>query len=308
MSKPEPFHPDVRAARWFPRAGVSRRTLRLFRTPPRPLTSTADVEVSTVPIRTSGGDLPYRVYRPRASRSTGPAFFWIHGGGLVMGSPQQDDRFLIGLAQRLGIVVFAAAYRLAPEHPAPAALDDLYDGWHEIRGRAAGFGVDPDRIAIGGGSAGGGLAAALAQRLHDDGTAEPVFQLLVYPMLDDRTVLRTDIDTRHVRIWPPSSNRFGWESYLGAPAGGPDVPRYSVPARREDLAGLPPAWIGVGTLDLFHDEDLAYARRLREAGVATEVLEIPGVFHGFDAVFRNAGVTTEFHSAAAAALRKALEA
>ena len=132
-----------------------------------------------------------------------------------MGSPQQDDHFLIGLAQRLGIVVFAASYRLAPEYPAPTALDDLHAGWHEIRGRAAVWGVDPDRIAIGGSSAGGGLAAALTQRLHDDGTAEPVFQLLVYPMLDDRTVLRTDIDTRHVRIWPPSSNRFGWESYLG---------------------------------------------------------------------------------------------
>jgi len=307
MSKPEPFHPDVRAARWFPRAGVSRRTLRLFRKPPRPRASTADVDVSTLPIPTTGGELAYRVYRPRAAGGSGPAFFWIHGGGLVMGSPQQDDRFLIGLAQRLGIVVFAASYRLAPEHPAPAALEDLSDGWHEIRGRAAEWGVDPDRIAIGGGSAGGGLAAALTQRLHDEGTAEPVFQLLLYPMLDDRTVLRTDIDTRHVRIWPPSSNRFGWESYLGAPAGSPNVPRYAVPARRDDLAGLPPSWIGVGTLDLFHDEDLAYAKRLRDAGVTTEVFEIPGVFHGFDAVFRNARVTSQFHSAAAEALRKALE-
>jgi len=279
----------------------------LFRRPPRPLASTPDVDVSTVLVQTTGGELPYRVYRPRAASGRVPAFFWIHGGGLVMGTPQQDDRFLIGLASRLGIVILAASYRLAPEHPAPAALDDLYSGWHTIRSRAGEFGIEPNRVALGGGSAGGGLAAALAQRLHDDGAAEPVFQLLVYPMLDDRTVLRTDIDTRHVRIWPPSSNRFGWESYLGAPAGSPDVPPYSVAARRGDLSGLPPAWIGVGTLDLFHDEDLAYAERLLEAGVATDVLEVPGVFHGFDAVFRNAGVTAEFYQAIAHALRRGLD-
>ncbi|MGB3374954.1 MAG: alpha/beta hydrolase [Microbacterium sp.] len=307
MPRPEPFHPDIRAARWLPRGGVSPRTLRLFRKPPRPLGSTPDVEVSTVLVRTTGGARPYRMYRPRSAQGPVPAFFWIHGGGLVMGTPQQDDRFLIGLASRLGIVVIAASYRLAPEHPAPAALDDIHSGWHEVRARAGEFGIDHTRIALGGASAGGGLAAALTHRLHDDGAAEPVFQLLVYPMLDDRTVLRTDIDTRHVRIWPPSSNRFGWESYLGAPAGSPDVAPYSVPARREDLSGLPPAWIGVGTLDLFHGEDLAYARRLLEAGVTTEVLEVPGVFHGFDAVFRNAGVTAEFHRRIALAFQSGLE-
>lgn len=306
MSAPEPFHPDLRMARWLPRGGVSRRTLRLFRTPPRPRRSTSDVDVSTVRVRTVSGERPYRVYRPRAASDRMPTFFWVHGGGLIMGTPQQDDRFLIGLAEQLDIVVLAASYRLAPEHPAPAALDDIHSGWHEVRSRADELGIDPARIALGGASAGGGLAAALAQRLHDEGAAKPVFQLLVYPMLDDRTVQRTDIDTRHLRIWPPSSNRFGWESYLGMPAGSPHVPPYSVPARRDDLSGLPPAWIGVGTLDLFHDEDLAYAQRLLEAGVATEVLEVPGVFHGFDAIFRRAGVTREFHREIARVLRRGL--
>lgn len=307
MNKPEPFHHDLRAARWLPRGGVSRRTLALFRRPPRPKGSTPEVEVSTVSVQTAAGDLPYRVYRPRSARGRVPAFFWVHGGGLVMGTPQQDDLFGIRLAERLGIVVFAASYRLAPEHPAPAALDDLYEGWNAIHARAAEFGVDATRIAIGGGSAGGGLAAALTQRLHDEGMPEPVLQVLVYPMLDDRTVLRTDIDTRHLRIWPPSSNRFGWESYLGVSAGSPHVARYSVPARRADLTGLPPAWIGVGTLDLFHDEDLSYAERLREAGVPVDVVEVPGAFHGFDAVFRRAEVTNSYYETIAEALRMSLK-
>jgi acetyl esterase/lipase len=305
-AKPEPFHPDVRVARWLPRAGVSRSTLRLFRGTPRPMESTDEVEVSTELVQAAGGERAYRLYRPRSASGPVPAFFWIHGGGYVLGTPQQDDKFLITLAGELGIVIVAGSYPLAPEHPAPAALGDLAGGWRAIHSRAGELGIDPRRVALGGGSAGGGLAAALTQLLHDSGGPEPVFQLLVYPMLDDRTVLRTDLDVRHVRIWPPSSNRFGWESYLGQPAGGPSVPPYSVPARRDDLAGLPPTWIGVGTLDLFHDEDLAYAERLRAAGVPTEVLEVPGVFHGFDAIFRNAGVTAQFHGAIAQALEHGL--
>ncbi len=304
--RPEPFHPDLRAARWIPRVGVTRSTLRLFRGAPRAKSSTPTVEVATVPVRAATEERPFRVYRPRGAAGPLPALVWIHGGGLVLGSPQQDDATNILLAEALGIVVIGASYRLAPEHPAPAALDDLAASWRSVLARAEEFGIDPDRVALGGGSAGGGLAAALAQRLKDEGGTQPVFQLLVYPMLDDRTVLRTDIDTRHVRFWPQASNRFGWESYLGAPAGGDRVPPYAVPSRREDLTGLPPAWIGVGTLDLFHDEDLAYAERLRAAGVACELVEVPGAFHGFDATFTRAAVTAEFHAAAAEALRRGL--
>lgn len=305
-TKAEPFHPDLRAARWIPNVGANRRTLKLFRGSPRPAASTDDVDAATVPVRTAAGDRPFRIFRPRTPGTARPALFWIHGGGLVIGSPQQDDAINLRIAHELDIVVVAASYRLAPEHAAPAAVDDLDAGYREILARADEFGIDPDRIAIGGGSAGGGLAAALAQRLHDEGGPQPVFQLLVYPMLDDRTVLRTDIDTRHHRFWPASSNRYGWESYLGVPAGSAEVPPYSVPARREDLAGLPPAWIGVGTLDLFHDEDLVYAERLRAAGVACEVVEVPGAFHGFDATFTKAGVTDWFHAQAGEALRRGL--
>lgn len=300
------FHPDLRVARWLPRAGVSRRTLPLFRMSPRPRPSTAAVESTTVLVETVSGELSYRVHRPRHTHGILPALFWVHGGGFVMGTPQQDDRMLMEFAQRLGIVVVAASYRRAPEHPAPAALDDLYDGWLAVHSRAADFGIDPARVAIGGASAGGGLAAALTHRIRDDDATAPVFQALVYPMLDDRTVVRDDIDARHARIWPPSSNKFGWEAYLGVAAGSNEVPEYAVPARRPDLSGLPPAWIGVGTLDLFHDEDLTYARRLVAAGVPTEVLEVPGAFHGFDVVFRRARVSGEFRAAIADAIGKGL--
>ncbi|MFK4834769.1 alpha/beta hydrolase [Microbacterium sp. ZW T2_14] len=311
---PEPFHPDLAAAKWIPLFSAGPRTLWMFRATPRGVGSDSEVDVATVPVGTPAGERPYRVFRPRRRSAAAPvpALFWIHGGGLILGTPQQDDGTNLALARDLGIVVFGASYRLAPEHPAPAALDDLVAGFREVVARAAEFGVDPDRIAIGGASAGGGLAAALAQRLHDEGGPQPVFQLLVYPMLDDRTVRRDDIDTRHVRMWSPASNRFAWSAYLGVDADGSDdaagagIRSSVVPARREDLSGLPPAWVGVGTLDLFHDEGVAYAGRLAAAGVPCELTEVPGAFHGFDAVFRKAGVTRAFHEEWARVLRTAL--
>ena len=149
--------------------------------------------------------------------------------------------------------------------------------------------MDPARVAIGGASAGGGLAAALALLARDRGEIDLAAQLLVYPMLDDRTVERTDLDHPGHRLWNQSSNRFGWRAYLGD--ADPDV---AVPARRADLSGLPPAWIGVGTFDLFHDEDLAYAERLRVAGVPCEVLVVDGAFHGFDGIAPKADVSKSF--------------
>lgn len=318
---PEPFHPDLRAARWLPLVDAGPRTLWLFRlSPPSPRPRWGG-DIATVPFTGPAGVMPYRVIRPGPSHDRGlmPALLWIHGGGLVLGTARQDDATNLELAGELGIVVFSASYRLAPQHPAPAALDDLVAGFRELVARADEFGIDPARIAIGGASAGGGLAAALAQRLLDEGGPQPVFQLLVYPMLDDRTALRDDIDARHMRGWSPASNRFAWSAYLGTddldtlagslpdPAADATGIRSSVvPARRADLSGLPPAWIGVGTLDLFHDEDVEYARRLEEAGVPCELYVVPGAFHGFDTAFRRAGVTRAFRAEWARVLRAAL--
>ncbi|MGZ0710608.1 alpha/beta hydrolase (plasmid) [Coraliomargarita sp. W4R53] len=303
---PEPFHPDLAAARRIPRFSVGRRSLWLFNIAPRGLRSTDDVHIATVPVAGEVGTQPYRVFRPIVASKPRAALLWIHGGGLVFGTPQQDDATNLELARELDIVVFSAAYRLAPKHPAPAALDDVVSGYRDLLARADEFGIDPNRIVIGGASAGGGLAASLAQRLHDEGGPQPVFQLLVYPMLDDRTNLRDDIDTRHVRMWSPASNVFGWTSYLQMDAANPDVPAEFVPARRDDLTGLPPAWIGVGSLDLFHDEDVEYARRLEEAGVPCVLTVVAGAFHGFDAIFSKANVSKRFHAEWAQVLRGAL--
>nr|WP_240189220.1 alpha/beta hydrolase [Nakamurella flavida] len=263
----------------------------------------------TVPGYDGGPEVSLRLLRPAAASGPVPLLLWIHGGGLIIGRPEQDERSSLGFVRELGIAVASVRYRLAPEHPAPAAVDDVFAGLRGLLDRADELGIEASRVAVGGASAGGGLAAALAHRMHDtrrDGEPAVAFQLLVYPMLDDRTVTRPGHRVPHVRAWTPRSNRFGWTSYLGREPGSPEVPTYSVPARREDLTGLPPAWIGVGSLDLFHDEDVAYARRLRDADVPCALDVVPGAFHGFDALLPRAAVSRTFWRSQADALRGAL--
>ena len=286
------IHPELRsAARFVPRKLVSAWTLPVLRR----LTGLTggrndDIEVLTLP---SG--VGVRLHRPVGVSGPAPALLWIHGGGYVIGTPAQDDILCRRFADTLGITVAAVSYRLAPEHPYPAPLEDCYSALQWLAGLPA---VDPGRIAIGGSSAGGGLAAALALLTRDRAEIDPVLQLLVYPMLDDRSVGRHLDDTGH-RLWNATSNRFGWQSYLGAAD-----PEVAVPARRTDLAGLPPAWLGVGTLDLFHDEDLEYARRLQSAGVPCEVHLVPGAFHGFDGIAPKASISRQFFESQCASLRE----
>ena len=218
------------------------------------------------------------VYEPTGRPRPSGALLWIHGGGFILGTPEGDHELCSRIARDLGIVVVSTRYRLAPEHPFPAGLDDCVAALRWLHDSAAGLGVDGMRIAVGGGSAGGGMAAAVAQRATDE-QISVAFQLLVYPMLDDRTVLRRDHGGTGRLVWTPRSNAYAWTSLLGHRPDGADPRPYAVPARREDLSGLPPAWIGVGSLDLFRDEDLAYARRLEEAGVPVAVVVEPGMYH-----------------------------
>ena len=293
------FHPDLRGvARWLPHAAVGRRSLGAVRM----LTNLAARRpAANVKTRTIGG-IPVRIHGSSSSDLPVPALLWIHGGGYVMGSAAQDDAACRHFAEELAMVVVAPDYRLAPEHPFPIPLHDCYDVLDWLSHLPN---VDRSRIAVGGGSAGGGLAAALALLARERGELAVAFQLLVYPMLDDRTVLRTDVDERHLRLWNNKANRFGWASYTGLEPGS-EVSGLAAPARYGDLSGLPPAWIGVGTLDLFCDEDLAYADRLRSAGVACELMVVPGAFHGFDLVRAKAGVSRSFVSAQTEALAAAL--
>lgn len=247
-----------------------------------------------------------RIYKPKSNAAPTPVLIWLHGGGYVMGKPEQDDGSCAHYVRELGITVVSVDYRCAPKHPFPAGLDDGYSALQWVVAHAQEFGIDTNRIAIGGASAGGGLAAALVQLAHDRKEVKPVFQLLVYPMLDDRTVLRADIDDSNNVTWSQKSNRFGWESYLGQACGAESVPAYSVPARRVDLSGLPPAWIGVGSLDIFHDEDVAYAQRLKECGIECEIDIIRGAFHGFDVFDRQVPIVQDFQKSQIAALEKFL--
>ena len=239
-----------------------------------------------------------RLHRPAGISQPGAALLWIHGGGYVIGNAQQDDALCGRFARELGITVAAVDYRLAPEHPYPAPLEDCYAALTWLAGLPA---VDPSRVAIGGASAGGGLAAALALLARDRGEVTPTAQLLAYPMLDDRS--GSVPENPNYRLWSPKSNRFGWAAYLGNAD-----PQVAVPARREDLSGLPAAWIGVGTNDLFHDEDLAYAERLTAAGVPCHVEVVPGAFHGFDLLVPKATVSQSFFASQCASLRAALAA
>ncbi|MFD6951410.1 esterase [Nocardiopsis sp. TSRI0078] len=246
-----------------------------------------------------------RVYRPEERRSQA-ALLWIHGGGLVIGRAVQDDPLCSATARELGVTVVSAEYRLAPEHPYPAALDDCHAAWTWSRENAVSLGVDPSRVAVGGQSAGGGLAAALAQRPHDEGGTQPLAQWLFSPTLDDRTAARRDLDGVRHYMWNNRADRFGWRSYLAAEPGSSTLPRYAVPARREDLSGLPPAWIGVGDIDLFHDESREYARRLGDAGVGTAFHPVPGAPHGFESWAPGTGVARDHLATARAWLGRAL--
>lgn len=231
------------------------------------------------------GAVPLRIYEPEG-RGPRPALLWIHGGGLVVGAARQDDGLCARTASRLDAVVVSVDYRLAPEHPYPAAIDDVFAGWQWLLAHLEHLGVDAARLAIGGESAGGGLAACLVQRVHDGGGTQPVAQWLFAPMLDDRTAADPHRDAVNHFVWNNTANRFGWSAYLGQPPGAATVPPYAVAARRADLSGLPATWIYTTDIELFHDEVVAYAQRLRDAGVSVDLQTVPAAPHAFE-LFEN---------------------
>jgi acetyl esterase/lipase len=216
-----------------------------------------------------------------------------------VGSASQDDKLCQRFARTLGIMVASVEYRVAPEHPYPAALDDCTTALSWLAEQPE---VDSSRIAVGGGSAGGGLAAALTLRMRDLRSTRAVMQLLTYPKLDDRPAFRSDPNPKRRRLMDQGMNRFGWDRYLRGVARLEEA----VPARATDLTGLPPAWIGVGTMDLLFDEDVEYAKRLQQQGVPCALEIVPGAFHVFDLFAATAGISRRFFQSQCAALRKEL--
>jgi acetyl esterase/lipase len=243
-----------------------------------------DVEVAdrSIPGPEAATNVRVVVYVPKDASRPLPALVWIHGGGYVLGSPDADGLQMKSLVRQLGCVVVSVDYRLAPESPFPAGVEDCYAALRWTHAQAQELGVDRERVAIGGTSAGGGLAAALAVLARDRAELQVAFQVLLVPMLDDRTAVAAEPHPFTGEFtWTPTNNLFGWTALLGRAPGGEGVSPYAAPARAESLAGLPPTYISTGALDLFLEEDMEYARRLMRAGVPTELHVYPGAYHGF---------------------------
>lgn len=269
--------PELRVPAAYTPNPLTDRSLPLMKAALARLPHAEDTGRTQVSVPSPDGPVPAFTYTPTSGEPHG-ALLWIHGGGRVLGSAAQDHDLCQMFADHAGVFVLSVDHRLAPEHPYPAPLDDGHAALTWLVERR---GTDGP-IAVGGASAGGGLAAELAQRAHDEGL-QVDFQLLLYPMLDDRTLSHGPHDRGRL-VWTPGANRVGWSAYLGHPAGQAEERPYAVGARRADLTGLAPAWIGVGDLDLFYDEDVDYARRLEAAGVAVELHVEEGMYHGADAL------------------------
>lgn len=263
--------------------------------------------VRSVPGPAGAPDITLTIYTPRNATGPLPCIYHIHGGGYVGGAAAQLEPLHRPAAFDLNCVIVSVDYRLAPEHPFPAGIEDCYAGLAWTFANASELGIDRNRVGVMGESAGGGLAAALTLLARDRGEYRLTFQHLIYPMLDDRTCVAAEPNpVAGEFIWTAHNNRFGWTSLLGHEPGRPDVSPYAAAARATDLCGLPPAFIACPTLDLFIDEDIAYAARLARAGVAVELYVYPGGFHGFDIFGGDAPISVRAREHSREALRRAL--
>ncbi|WP_372442739.1 alpha/beta hydrolase fold domain-containing protein [Streptomyces pactum] len=240
-----------------------------------------DVEHVTAAGPPGAPDVELTVLRPRGADRDAPGIYSIHGGGMVLG-----NRFfgIAGLAEdvlALGAVGVSVEYRLAPEHPAPAAAEDCYAGLLWFAGNATALGVDPGRILVGGASAGGGLGAAVALMARDRGGPALAGQLLDCPMLDDRNATVSSRQYDGIGIWDRAHNETAWTALLGTDRGTGAVSPYAAPARADDLSGLPPAFVSVGAAEVFRDEAVEYATRIWAAGGQAELHVWSGAYHGF---------------------------
>jgi acetyl esterase/lipase len=298
-----------------PTVDLSLEMVRQFRQspgmPPLPAPAPQPVE-RHIPGPPGAPEVRLWVVDPAPAEKGKPLLLHMHGGGFMMTNPMLMPQ-IQEIATDCHCVVVSVDYRLAPETHYSGSLEDNYAALKWVHAHAAELGIDRSRIAVGGESAGGTHAASLAIHARDrnklDRNKEDVpicFQLLIYPALDDRTGSTHPAPPAigHF-MWTASANRFAWSSLLGVPAGSSKVPATAVPARVASVAGLPPAWIGVGSIDLFVEEDMEYARRLVHAGVGTELLVVPGAFHGFDLLVPDAEASKQFSASWKSALRKA---
>lgn len=248
------------------------------------------------------------ICRPTASaRPTPlPVIYHVHGGGMVIGNNRVGVDLPLAWARELGAVVVSVEYRLAPEHPHPAPVEDVYAGLLWTAEHAKEIGGDPERIVIAGASAGGGLTAALALLLRDRQGPSVIGQMLMCPMLDDRNDTPSSHQMKGLGVWDRTANETGWTALLGEARGGPDVSPYAAPARATDLTNLPPAFLDVGSAETFRDETVDYASRIWQSGGIAELHVWPGGFHGFDGFAPQAALSQSARAAHLEWLRRLL--
>jgi acetyl esterase/lipase len=243
-----------------------------------------------IPGLRGGPDVKVRIYSPQRGRGDAPALVWIHGGGFLIGNLDQDDHTCVRMAEKVGCVVVSVEYRLAPEYPFPAGTEDCYAALLWIGTSAVELEIDVSRIAVGGMSAGGGIAAGVAIMARDRGEINLAYQLLLCPCLDDRHITQSSHEITDNRAWSRAQSTAAWSAYLGGAAPGMVSP-YAAPARLQDCSGLPPTYLAVGELDLMRDEIIDYAGRLICTGVTTELHVWPGAFHGFEVMVPDAAIS-----------------
>jgi acetyl esterase/lipase len=322
IGPPPPFDPEVAAVLTDMSGGVSAGTFTLDMIPAlrdglassmAPVTDedlrrggAFDVVTRDAPGPEGAPDVPLLICRPAAAPGPVPALYYIHGGGMIMGDNLIGITDMLDLAERFTLAVVSVEYRLAPETPHPGPVEDCYAGLAWTAMNAAELGIDPARIIVGGGSAGGGLSAATALLARDRGGPALAGQLLLCPMLDDRNDTPSAIQMAGLGVWDRSANEVGWTALLGDVRGGPDVSPYAAPARAGDLSGLPPAYIDVGSAETFRDEAVAYASRIWQAGGDAELHVWPGGCHAFAGFAPRAGLSQDAVAAPAAWLRRLL--
>jgi acetyl esterase/lipase len=242
--------------------------------------------------RADGSLLRICVYSPLSAKADVPGLLWLHGGGYALGTPEQDELFIRRFVEASGCVVVSPDYRLSVDAPYPAALEDCCSALLWLKEHGGEYGMRDDQIMIGGGSAGGGLTAAVSLHARDKKEVAIAFQMPLYPMLDDRmnTLSATNNDAP---LWNSKSNFISWKLYLGDLFGKPDIPVYAAPARAENLRGLPPTCSFVGSIEPFRDETVTYVEHLRASGVPVHFRIFDGCFHGFDIVCAKSSVAHE---------------
>lgn len=268
------------------------------------VSSTDEVQVENKFFTNSDGiATQLRVFAPQVSTGPKPLLYWIHGGGTMSGLPEQEDGMLYQLALELNCVITSVNYRLAPENPFPKPLNDCYEGLEYVVNHASEFNIDPAKVVVGGGSAGGLLSTSVAIRARDENGPKILLQVLQYPMVDSRHQTDSHQAITDLGVWDSAMNQYGFQSYLsGVPE--TDYPK-AVPALMADLSGLPAAFIAVGTMDCLRDESIEYAQQLARAGVKVELHIYPEMVHVFDMVAPEIDASKDFWQARIFALKRA---